>query len=58
MTSETLKRQQDAAKVVELRMLNVLLQFEPTQKLSVADVKFIADCARGLAFDAIKECQP
>lgn len=49
---DDLKCRQDCAATVEDRMLVVLLQFEPCQKLTVGDVKAIAAYARRIAFDA------
>lgn len=52
---DLLKRKQNAAQKAHDRMLEALMGFAPTQDLRVSDVKFIADYARTIAFDAIKE---
>jgi hypothetical protein len=50
--TEDLKRRQSAAKEVEVKMLETLLQFTPAEFLKVCDVLFIARHAGTLAFEA------
>ena len=51
---DRLKEAQKLGEDVENKMLDFLMQYEPTQELKVCDVKLIAHRARLLAFDAIE----
>jgi hypothetical protein len=50
--SESLKPRQQASGIVEKQMIVFLMQFTPTQALTVADVKIIAEQARNISFEA------
>jgi len=50
-----LKDRQKAAEVASDKMLRMLLSFEPASNLKVADIKYIAEFARTLAFEACEE---
>lgn len=53
-----LEKRQAAAKRAHDKMLEMLLRFTPCDKLTVADVKFIAEYCRTCAFDATEEVLP
>lgn len=57
MADTDLKRRQEAAAVVEAKMRERLLGFTPAHVLKVADVLYIASCAREVAFDAFEPKQ-
>lgn len=50
---EMLARRQELAAQAHERMLNVLIGFEPCSGLKIRDIRFIADMARTIAFDAM-----
>lgn len=53
--SDMIRVRQAAAEKAEKRMLDALIGFDPAGKLAVSDVKFIANYASSLAFDATGE---
>ena len=54
MTQPLLIRQEATRKARE-RMFEALVGFEPCRTLTIGDVKFIADWASTVTFDAIKQ---
>lgn len=54
---ELLALRQKAAEQASNRMLDMLLGYSPAEKLSVADVKFIAEWTRTVSFDAMNEVE-
>lgn len=49
--NERLKQRQAASANVEKRLIEFLMQFQPAQELTIANVKTIALFARNIAFD-------
>ncbi len=52
---KSLEVAQEAAGRAADRMLQMLIGYEPAQSLTVADVKFISEWTRTLAFDATEK---
>jgi len=55
MPDTDLKRRQEAGARFEQKMLDFLLQYNPTHDLKVIDVIAIASAARRLAFEEFSE---
>lgn len=58
MTKDSLRVKQDAAAQIGERLLQSLLLFDPVDRITVGDVKYIAEIAKTKAFDVINEVYP
>ena len=52
LQQELLEQAQAESQKVYDRMMEMLLEYEPTQKLTIIDVKFIAEWARTISLTA------
>lgn len=55
MTAQGLTLRQEAAKRAHDRMLATLIEFSPAGKLTVDDVRFIAEWCRTVTFEALTD---
>jgi hypothetical protein len=53
--AEVLQFQQKAAAKVKDRMVGTMINYQPCGKLTVDDIKYLAEMAGGFAFDAMQD---